>query len=75
MSQYKSSVEKFVLLRVFLFFYHELFLLPRRRCFETSGARMGRERRLFLLARARYVLRTIIDGGAFGTLDARGCCA
>ena len=31
---------------------------------------MGRERRRFLLARAQYVLRTIIDGGAFGTLDA-----
>ena len=29
---------------------------------------MGRERRRFLLARAQYVLRTIIDGGAFGTL-------
>ena len=31
---------------------------------------MGRERRLFLLARARYVLRTIIDGEAFDTLHA-----
>ena len=31
---------------------------------------MGRERRRFLLARAQYVLRTIIDGGACDTLDA-----
>ena len=30
---------------------------------------MARERRRFLLARAQYVLRTIIDGGACGTLD------
>ena len=31
---------------------------------------MARERRHFLLARAQYVLRTIIDGGAFDTMDA-----
>ena len=53
-----------------VFFSNELFLLPVAVALKPADQRMGRERRRFLLARAQYVLRTIIDGGAFGTLDA-----